>query len=189
MTTTPSVTMLDFPKFSDPKRSFRNLGLTPQEIESVLAQQYGLTVGIQREFPDRVTRGDGEMLAVYKALYAFEHYSRDCSYDRIADALEVSVDTAYQYMVQAREAVKQCFGLEIMTAKEQVRLVSSNDLREQTTRFVSFINDEVVPRMAKVEKFCSSLRAANQPVMLPAKAAAFLAAAATPEGDDGYVSV
>ena len=177
---------INFPTFNESKREFRSLGLTPEEIESVLAEQYGLTMGLQQHFPDRVTRGD-ELMAPFKALYVFEHLSRDCSYAQIADALEISVGTAYQYMCDARDAVKKTFGLEVITQKEQVRLVNSNDLREQTTRFVEYIDSEVMPKMKRVEKFAASIKQSNQAVLMPPKAAAFLQAATTPEGD--YVQI
>jgi hypothetical protein len=175
-----------FPNFDESKRAFRSLGLAPDEIEIVLAEQYGLTMGLQKNFPDRVVRGN-ELMAPFKALYAFEHYGRDCSYAQIGDTLEVSPETAYVYMATARDAVRICFGLEILSQKDQVRLVQADDLRERTTRFVQYIQDEVEPRMAKIKKFTASLKRANQSVLLPPKAAAYLQASTTPDGD--YVQV
>lgn len=177
---------ITFPTFNESKREFRNLGVTPEEMEAVLSEQYGLTMGLQQNFPDRVNRGE-ELMSPFKALYVFEHLSRDCSYAQIADALEVNADTAYQYMAIARDAVKKAYGIEIMTQREQVRLVTSNDLREKTTRFVEYIESEVTPKLKKVEQFAASLKQSNQSVLMPPKAAAFLQAAGTPDGD--YVQV
>ena len=177
---------ITFPTFSESKREFRNLGLTPEEMEDVLSEQYGLTMGLQKNFPDRVNRGE-DLMASFKALYVFEHLNRDCSYAQIADALEVSPDTAYNYMAGARDAIKKAYGLEIITQKEQVRLVTSNDLREKTARFVEYIESEVAPKLKKVEQFAASIKQSNQAVLMPPKAAAFLQAASTPDGD--YVQV
>jgi hypothetical protein len=181
---------IEFPEYEEgSKREFISLGLTPEEVESVLAERYGLTEGLRKHFPDRVLRGkasrSAELTSTFKALYAFEHLGRDCSYAQIADAMEINPDSAYQYMVQARHAVEVCFGLNILTAKEQVRLVSQDDLRERTVRFVNFIEDKVVPQMNKVQVFAASLKQANQAVLLPARAAAFLQAASTV--NDGQV--
>jgi len=171
----------DFSQFSggESKRPFTNLGFTAEQVEGILENQYGMSETLMQEFPDITKRNVGgvaEPLAFVKAGIIFENQLRDTTYDEIATALGCTEDTAYQYMVKYREAVMTAFSLNIVTAKETIRLANQQTARDAAKRVLDVMEAHVRPAMTKLDACAKSLEAQNAPVALPAKAQAMLEA-------------
>ena len=161
------------------KRPFQFAGLTAEQVQELLRNRYGLSEYLMQEFPDITKRSDKTVGAVplsfIKAGIIFEDQMRDTTYDAIAQELGGTDSTAYQYLTKFREAVKVVFGLEIVTAKDSVRLVDHATLEDRAMRVIeTFKKSEA--GLKQLDACVKSLESANQPVMLPAKAQAALAA-------------
>jgi hypothetical protein len=170
----------DFSKWTRPKGEhqpkFRDLGLTIEQVNAVLADQHGITELLLQEFEQETRRG-GVPHASIKALAVFEHYDRDTSYAAIAAAMNVKKETAKEYMREARAAVRTALGIEITTEDEVVRLVNANDARQRSQRVLNVFNQQVKPALKKLELCAASLRNSNSPVQLSPKIDALLHAA------------
>ena len=126
-------------------------------------------------------RGD-KIHAFMKALYVFEEYGRDTSYGAIAAALEVSAETAKEYMREARTAIRAALGVELVSTGDNVRLVVANDAREKAIRVLNVFKQHVEPALQKLQACTKSLAASNVPLALPARAMAILEASKVEEG-------
>lgn len=165
---------------SEPTPRFRDLGLTAEQVESILASKHGIGDLLLQEF-DRDTKRGGVPHAFIKALIVFEEYGRDTSYGAIAAALEVSKETAKEYMRDARNAVRSALGIEIMADGDNVRLVAANDARERAERVVKVFTQQVQPALKKLEACAVSLAKSNAPVQLTPQVQALLLAASAEE--------
>jgi hypothetical protein len=154
--------------------TFPNLGLTSEQVEAILAEQYGLSQMLEAKFSERVmvTRDGGAVpIAEMRALIVFEHEGRDTTYPVIADALEVTENTAYSYIRNARQAVLTAFGLDILTTGECVRLVNQQSAIDAAQRVIDVFDKHMLPAMAKAEACVHSLQRMNQsPAIAPAAA-------------------
>jgi hypothetical protein len=177
----------DFNQFNggDSKRPFSSLGLNAEQVESILQREYGLSEALMQEFPDITKRADATVgsvpLAFMKAGIIFENQRRDTTFDAIAEQLGTTDDTAYQYMVKFREAVRKAFGLEIVVAGDSIRIVNQQTALDAATRVLDVIEAHVKPAMKKLDACTESLAKQNNPVLLPAKAQAYLDASRIPD--------
>lgn len=172
----------DFNQFNggDSKRPFSSLGLTAEQVEGIMAKEFGLSETLMQEFPDITKRADKDAgsvpLAFVKAGILFEAQRRDTTFDAIAQQLGVTDDTAAQYMLKYRDAVRKAFGIEIVVAGESVRLVNEQTALDAATRVLDVMEAHVRPAMTKLDACARSLENQNSPVLLPAKAQAMLEA-------------
>jgi hypothetical protein len=172
------MTLFDFSRWTGetPAESkFRDLALTAEQVEGVLAHKHGVSELLFREF-ERDTKRSGIPCAFMKALLVFEEYGRETSYGAIAVALGVKVETAKEYMREARDAVRTAMGVEIITAGETVRLVVASDAREKAIRVLNVFERHVEPALKRLQACTKSLAASNMPMALPARAMAILEA-------------
>jgi len=98
---------------------FRDLALTAEQVEVILASKHGISEVLFQEFEHATKRGSVPH-AFMKALIVFEEYGRDTSYGAIAAALEVSAETAKDYLREARAAVRTALGIEILSTGDNV---------------------------------------------------------------------
>jgi hypothetical protein len=160
---------------SEPKPKFHDLGLTAEQVGTILASKHGIGDLLLQEF-ERDTKRGGVPHAFVKALIVFEEYGRDTSYGAIAAALEVSKDTAKDYIREARAAVNSALGVDIITDGDYVRLVTADDARERATRVMNVFSQQVMPAIKKLEACTKSLAKSGAPLALTARAQAILAA-------------
>ena len=178
----------DFNQFNggDSKRPFTSLGLTAEQVESILSSEYGLSETLMQEFPDITKRADKDAgsvpLAFVKAGIIFENQRRDTTFDSIAQQLGTTDDTAAQYLLKYRDAVRKAFGLEIVVAGDTVRLTNQQTALDAASRVLAVMEAHVRPAMQKLDACAASLEKQNNPVLLPAKAQAYLAASRIEEG-------
>lgn len=165
---------------AEPKPRFKDLGLTSEQVEGLLAYQHGITELLLQEF-DRETQRGGIPNAFVKALIIFEQHGRDTSYGAIAAALEVNSDTAKEYMREARVAVRTALGIEIMAEGDNVRLVNGDDARHRADRVVKVFTEQVQPALKKLEACALSLAKSNAPIQLSSQVQALLLAAGAEE--------
>lgn len=154
---------------------FRDLALTAEQVEAILASRHGISEVLFQEFP-HATKRAAVPHAFMKALIVFEEYGRDTSYNAIAAALDVNVDTAKLYIREARAAVRAAMGIELISAGDTVRLVVANDAREKAMRVLNVFEQHVEPALKKLQACTKSLAASNVPLVLPARAMAILEA-------------
>lgn len=159
----------------EPKSKFHDLGLTAEQVATILANKHGIGDLLIQEF-ERDTRRAGVPHAFMKALIVFEEYGRDTSYGAIAAALEVSKETAKDYVREARAAVNSALGVDIITDGDYVRMVTSDDARERATRVMNVFSQQVMPAIRKLEACTKSLEKSGAPLALTARAQAILAA-------------
>jgi hypothetical protein len=167
----------DFSRWSgeDARRKFTDLALSSEQVESILGSKHGISEILLQEFPDLTRRGTVPH-AFMKALLVFEEYGRDTSYGAIGAALEVTTDTAKEYMREARVAIRASLGVEMTAAGDTVRLVVANDAREKAIRVLNVFEKHVEPALKKLEACTKSLAASNVQMALPARAVALLQA-------------
>ena len=172
----------DFNQFNggDSKRPFTSLGFTAEQVQDIMGNEYGLSETLMQEFPDITKRADKDAgsvpLAFVKAGIIFENQQRDTTFDQIAQALGTTDDTAAQYMLKYRDAVRKAFGIEIVVAGETVRLTDESTVRDAAKRVLDVMEAHVRPAMKKLDACAVSLENQNSPVLLPAKAQAMLEA-------------
>lgn len=154
---------------------FRDLALTAEQVETLLSAKHGITEVLFQEFPHATKRGSVPH-AFMKALIVFEEYGRDTTYSAIAAALEVSNETAKEYLRDARNAVRASLGIELLSTGDSVRLVVANDAREKAMRVLNVFEQHVEPALKKLQACTKSLAASNVPLALPARAMAILEA-------------
>ena len=154
---------------------FRDLALTAEQVEALLAAKHGISEVLFQEFPHATKRG-AVPHAFMKALIVFEEYGRDTSYNAIAAALDVNTETAKMYIREARTAVRTALGIELISAGDTVRLVLANDAREKAMRVLNVFEQHVEPALKKLQACTKSLAASNVPLALPARAMAILEA-------------
>jgi hypothetical protein len=172
-----SMSPFDFSRWSgdDQRRKFNDLALSAEQVEAILASKHGISEVLLQEFPDLTRRGTVPH-AFMKALIVFEEYGRDTSYGAIAAALEVSIETAKEYLREARTAIRAAIGIEMTVGGDSVRLVVANDAREKAIRVLNVFEKHVEPALKKLEACTKSLAASNVPMALPARAVALLQA-------------
>ena len=178
-----SMAPFDFSRWmveSSDRPKFRDLALTAEQVEAILATKHGISEVLFQEFEHATKRGSIPH-AFMKALLVFEEYGRDTSYGAIAAALEVSSETAKDYLREARAAVRSALGIELLSTGDNVRLVVANDVRERAERVVNVFNSHVEPAIKKLEACAKSLAASNAPMALSPRAMAILEAAKVEE--------
>jgi hypothetical protein len=160
---------------SEPKAKFHDLGLTAEQVGTILDGKHGISELLIQEF-ERDTKRGGVPHAFMKALIVFESHGRDTSYGAIAAAMEVSKDTAKSYVREARTAVNSALGVDIITDGDYVRLVTADDARERATRVIKVFSEQIMPAIKKLEACNNSLIKSGAPFALNARAQAILAA-------------
>jgi hypothetical protein len=178
-----SMAPFDFSRWSveaGDRPKFRDLALTAEQVEVILTSKHGISEVLFEEFEHATKRG-AVPHAFMKALIVFEEYGRDTSYSAIAAALEVSNDTAKEYLREARAAVRAALGIELVSAGDSVRLVVANDAREKAIRVLNVFEQHVEPALKKLQACTKSLAASNVPLALPARAMAILEASKVEE--------
>jgi len=179
----------NFDKFTggESKRPFSNLGLTAEQVQDIMSNnKYGLSQTLMQEFPDITKRADANLgsvpLAYTKAGIVFEDLLRDTTFDAISIALGVTPDSAKQYMLKYRDAVRKTFGIEIVVAGDTVRVVNQQTALDAADRVLKVIENHVKPAMKKLDACAKSLDNQNQPIVLPQKAQAYLEASRIEDG-------
>jgi len=165
---------------SGDRPKFRDLGLTAEQVETILGSKHGISEILLQEFEHATKRGSVPH-AFMKALIVFEEYGRDTSYGAIAAALEVSAETAKDYLREARAAVRSALGIEIISDNDYVRLVVASDARERAERVVAVFKQQVEPALKKLEACALSLAKSGAPFALNARAQAILQASKVEE--------
>jgi hypothetical protein len=167
----------DFSRWSgdDQRRKFTDLALSSEQVESILSTKHGISEVLLQEFPDLTRRGTIPH-AFMKALIVFEEYERNTSYAAIAAALEVTADTAKEYLREARVAIRSALGVEMTHGGDTIRLVVANDAREKAIRVLNVFEKHVEPALKKLEACTKSLAVSNVQMALPARAVALLEA-------------
>lgn len=160
---------------TEPKAKFHDLGLTSEQVGTILASKHGIGNLLLQEF-ERDTKRGGVPHAFMKALIVFEEYGRDTSYGAIAAALEVNKDTAKDYLREARAAVNSALGVDIITDGDYVRLVTADDARERADRVMKVFSEQVMPAIRRLEACTKSLANSGAPLALNTRAQAILAA-------------
>ena len=177
-----SMSPFDFSKLEEEARQqasetakFYDKGYTTEQVEAVLSSKHGMTSLLLQEFPRSTMRG-AVPHAFIKALWIFEEYGRDTSYSAVAAAMEVTKDTAKEYLREARGAVRTVLGVEILTEGDYVRLVVTNDAHQRAERVLAVFKQQVEPALKKLEACAVSLAKSGSPVALSARAMAILEA-------------
>ena len=172
----------DFSKLEEEARQqisktpkFYDLGLTAEQVESVLSSKHGISLLLMQEFERSTMRGSVPH-AFIKALWIFEDYGRDTSYGAVAAALEVTKDTAKEYLREARVAVRAALGVEIIADGDYIRRVVTNDAHERAERVLKVFKQQVEAALKKLEACAISLTKSGSPVALSARAQAILQA-------------
>ena len=167
--------MFDFSNFigGETTRPIEVIGLTEEQTAQLLAQQYGLSKTLLEKYPDVCKRGNGPN-SVTKALIVFESGRRDCFYADIANALDVSTDTAYQQMGKVRKMVKSAFGLNIEHSGDRIFLVSNQTLAQKAERLDGHIQ-KASKAIEALQADVNSIRQSGQTPVLPGTAGALLA--------------
>ena len=164
----------DFSSFAngDSKRPIEFIGLTSEQTESLLSQEYGISKALMEHYPDVTKRGENPN-AVLKALIVFEYKGRDCTYEQIGQALDTSADTAYQQMSKARKWVNAGLQLKIEHSGERVYLVTNESLVTKTERLDGHLQkfERVLENLVSD---VNSIRQSGQVPVLPGRAAALL---------------
>lgn len=158
-----------------PKPRFRDLALTAEQVEVVLSSKHGVTDLLLQEFENSTRCGD-RVQSFIKALWVFEEYGRDTSYGAIAAAMEVSSDTAREYMREARSAIQTALGIQMVSSGDSIRLMSTGDARDRAERVLNVFKQHVEPALKKLEACTTSLSASNMPLALGPRMKAILAA-------------
>lgn len=166
--------MFDFSQFfgGDAKRPVEFIGLTGDETNALLSDQFGITRALLEHYPDVTKRGDGPN-AVTKTLIVFENNGRDTTYEEIGQACGVSADTAYQQMNKARKWVADGLKLKIEHSGDRVYLVTNESLALKAERLDGHIQ-KMERVMESLVSDVNSIRQSGQTPVLPGKAAALI---------------
>lgn len=166
--------MFDFSNFfgGESKRPVEFIGLTVEETAKLLADQYGISKALMEHYPDVTKRGDGPN-AVMKSLIVFEHEGRDCTYEEIGQACNVSADTAYQQMSKARKWVEAGLKIKLEHSGERIFLVTNDTLAAKAERLDAHMQ-KAERIFENLKSDVDSIRQSGQVPVLPGKAAALL---------------
>jgi len=164
----------DFSGFfgGDSKRPIEFIGLTSDQTNELLRDQFGISKALLENYPDVTKRGDGPN-AVAKALIVFEANGRDTTYEEIGQACGTSVDTAYQQMSKARKWVDAGLKLKIEHSGDRIYLVTNESLALKAERLDGHIQ-KMERVMENLVSDVNSIRQSGQVPVLPGKAAALL---------------
>ena len=166
--------MFDFSQFTggDAKRPVDFIGLTAEQTGTLLLDQYGISRALMEHYPDVVKRGDGPN-AVLKSLIVFEHNGRDCTYEEIGQACNVSADTAYQQMTKARKWVQDGLKIKIEHSGERLFMVTNESLAAKAERLDAHMQ-KAERVFENLKSDVDSIRQSGQTPVLPGKTAALL---------------
>jgi hypothetical protein len=164
----------DFSGFfgGDSKRPVDFIGLTSEQTGQLLADQYGISKVLMENYPDVTKRGDGPSAAM-KCLIVFEHNGRDCTYEEIGQACNISADTAYQQMSKARKWVEAGLKQKIEHSGERLYLVTNDSLASKAERLDGHLQ-KFERVLENIKSDVDSIRQSGQTPVLPGKAAALI---------------
>ena len=167
--------MFDFSDFfgGNKVRPIDFLGLTEDQTRLLLDSNYGLSKTLMEHYPDVTKRGGGPN-SVMKAIIVWENAGRDCYYSDIANALDVSEDTAYQTMGKARKWIQSAFGVNVEHAGERVFLVTNQTLAQKAERLDGHIQ-KAARAIEALQSDVNSIKQSGQVPVLPGTAGALLA--------------
>ena len=167
--------MFDFSDFfgGDSTRPVESLGLTEEQTGIILQDQYGLSKALMDAYPDVTKRGNGPN-STMKALIVFEDSGRDCYYTDIANALDVSEDTAYQTMSKVRKWVKAAFAMNVEHAGERIFLVTNQTMAQKAERLDVHIQ-KAAKAIEALQSDVNSIKQSGQTPVLGGTAGALLA--------------
>lgn len=175
-TAAPGRTPVDFSMFEGlaPDRDFTYLGLTPEEIESLTRDDFGLSKRLIQEFPDLTTRA-GKPQGWLKSFIVFEAQGRDTTQSFIAQGTGLSCNSVYQHLNKARKAVLKAYGISIEVSGDRVFMVNETTLQERTDRALKAFEKASVA-FKRLEVVARSLENLNRPAQLSPSARIMLAA-------------
>lgn len=132
---TSHLIMFDFSRFigGETTRPVEFIGLSEAQTKDLLSQQYGLTTGLMENYPDVTKRGNGPN-AVTKCLIVWEHNGRHTTYTELANALDISEDSAYQAMLKGKKWIEAGFGLRLEHRQNEIYLVTNESLGMRVER-------------------------------------------------------
>ena len=127
--------MFDFSNFfgGEKTRPIEFIGLSREQTNSLLSQEYGLCKTLRDHYPDVTKRGNGPN-ATLKCGIVWENNGRRCTYAEIANAMEISEDSAYQSMSKFRKWVEAAFALKIEHKGDEIYLVTNETLGQKVER-------------------------------------------------------
>lgn len=127
--------MFDFSSFigGEKTRPVEFIGLSTEQTAALKAQTYGLCNALMEHYPDVTKRGNGPN-STLKCGIVWEHNGRRCTYAEIANAMDISEDSAYQSMNKFRKWVEAAFALKIEHKGDEIYLVTNETLSQKVDR-------------------------------------------------------
>ena len=127
--------MFDFSRFSggNSTRPVQFIGLSEAQTKGLLDQQYGLTECLMEHYPDVTKRGNNPN-SVSKCLIVWEHNGRRTTYTELANALDITEDSAYQAMLKGKKWIEAGFGLRVEHKQDEIYLVTNESLGQRVER-------------------------------------------------------
>jgi hypothetical protein len=167
--------MFDFSEFfgGNNVRPIEFLGLTENQTRVLLDDQYGLSKTLMEHYPD-VTKRAGGPNSVMKCLIVWESAGRDCYYSDLANALNISEDTAYQTMNKGKKWITNAFGINVEHAGERIFMVTNQTLAQKAERLEKHL-DKVIRPLESFRSDVNSIRQSGQTPVLSGAAGALLA--------------
>lgn len=173
--------VLDFSRWEQdaaPREEISDLSLTGDQVVELLQSQYGLSDKLRASFPF-LTSKNGQLKALLKASYAFEHAGRDLSYEQLGSLTGCSCNTAYQRGLELREAYQNAFGLALVSTRDGLHLATVDEAQVQNDRVLANFEKHILPSLQKFGTQLRSLQQSNQQYALTARTQALLNAALT----------
>lgn len=157
------------------EKTFEPLGLSNDEVVTLLSSKEGLSDILSRSFPELCFRDKGHTKprAFMQALFVWEMYGRKATISELSEALEVKVTSIPQYMYVVRDAVNASLGLDIICEGDTYKLMSMDDLRQRSEHLLSAM-ESFGARYLKLQRAVESLEKvgySEHPSLVAAKAA------------------
>ena len=151
--------MFDFSRFigGEKTRPIEFIGLNSQQTAALKEQTYGLCNALMEHYPDVTKRGNGPN-ATLKCGIVWEHNGRRCTYAEIANAMDISEDSAYQSMNKFRKWVEAAFALKIEHKGDEIYLVTNETLGQKVER----IDRSLQPLKKKLDGAVADIKSITQ---------------------------
>lgn len=139
-------------------KTFEPLGLSNEEVSTLLSTKEGLSDALTRNFPELCFRDKAHTKpkAFMQALFVWEVYGRKATISELAEALQVKVTSIPQYMYVVRDAVNAALGLDIVCEGDTYKLMSMDDLRQRSEHLLKAM-ESFGARYTKLQRAVESL--------------------------------
>ena len=94
-----------------------------------------------------------------------------------AVGLNCSPNTAYQYALDLRQAYNAAFGIEVVSTKDGLHIVSIDEVQVQNDRALAILEKHLLPTAHRLQRSLHSLKQTNQQYSLSGRTQALLQAA------------